>query len=268
MGKSMLIDTSICVGCKGCQTACKEWWNLPATPTKQSGSYENPADLTPTTWTRVRFNEYESGGKLRWLFLAYGCLHCAQAACVDVCPTAALKHTADGLVTLDRERCNGCGYCTQACPFDVPRLETLNALTGEAKATKCSFCPDRVENGLTPACVKTCPSAAIQFGDRAELVTKAKARVEQLKARGYSDARVYGETELGGLGRMYVLTAQASAYGLPDKPEYPALANVWQNALQPFGYLAAGLTAVGLAVNWFATRRAQLHTVEPVQEEK
>lgn len=266
MPKAMLIDTSVCVGCKGCQTACKEWWNLPAASTKQTGKYENPGDLAFNTYTRVRFNEYESGGKMRWLFLNWGCLHCTQAACVDVCPTHALKRNGDGLVTLNRDQCNGCGYCTQVCPFNIPRMETTNLLTGEAKASKCSFCDDRVANGMAPACAKACPTAAIQFGDRTAMLASAKARVGVLKERGYAEARVYGENELGGLGRMYVLTAPAPAFGLPETPEYPGLLNVWQNWTQPFGYATTALTAIALGINWFFTRRNRLNHVEPVKE--
>ena len=261
---TMLVDTSKCTACRGCQVACKQWWDLPASKTTQTGSYENPRDLEPNTLTRITFHEYESGGKLQWLFLAWGCVHCAQAACVDVCPTYALKQNDQGFVSFERDLCNGCGYCTQVCPFNVPRLETINALTGEAKASKCTFCQDRVTNGLQPACVKTCTTGALQWSERDALLTKAKARVDWLKGRGYAQAQLYGENELGGLGRLFVLTAPPAAYGLPEKPEYPVLANVWQNLLQPFGYVAAGLTAVGLVVNWFATRRAQLANVETI----
>ncbi len=267
MTKAMLIDTSICIGCKGCQVACKEWWNLAPTKTTQVGTYENPLDLNADTWTRIRFSEYEAGGKVRWLFMKWGCMQCANAACVDVCPTAALKKNALGFVSLERDLCNGCGYCSQACPFNIPRLETINALTGEAKATKCTFCQDRITNDLIPACVKTCPAAALGFSDRGKVLATAKTRVEDLKKLGYAEARVYGESELGGLGRVYVLTAPAAAYGLPEKPEYPVLANFWQNLLQPFGYVAVGATALGLGVNWVLTRRARLGDVETVEPE-
>lgn len=265
---TMLVDASKCTACRGCQVACKQWWDLPASKTAQTGSYENPKNLEPNTWTRITFHEYEAGGKLQWLFLAWGCVHCAQAACVDVCPTGALKQNAQGFVSLERELCNGCGYCTQACPFGVPQLDIINPLTGAAKATKCTFCQDRITNGLVPACVKTCTTGALAFGDRPAMLAQAQARVAWLKERGYTDARLYGENELGGLGRLFVLTAPPSAYGLPDKPEYPILATFWQNLVQPFGYLAAGLMAVGLTINWFTTRRAQLGNVETIAPEK
>ena len=181
-----------------------------------------------------------------------------------MCPTGALKQNALGFVSFEREICNGCGYCAQACSFGVPRMETINALTGEAKASKCTFCQDRATNGMVPACVKTCPPGALSWSaDRPAMLAKAKARVDWLKNRGYPEARVYGENELGGLGRVYVLTAPAKAYGLPEAPQYPAEVNLWQNLLQPFGYAAAALTAAGLAVSWFFSRRAQLNNVEP-----
>ncbi len=263
---ALLVDTSKCTGCRGCQVACKQWWDLSASSTTQHGTYENPPDLQPNTWTRVKFSEYNAGGKLQWLFLNFGCLHCTQAACVDVCPTGALQHNEMGFVSFEREQCNGCGYCAQACPFGVPRLETMNSLTGEAKASKCTMCQDRVTQGMTPACVKTCPPGALQFGERTAMLNIARQRVDKLRARGNAQARIYGETELGGLGRFYVLAAPPSAYGLPETPSYPGLVNLWQSVIRPFGYVATGLTVLGLAANWIATRRARLASVEASQK--
>lgn len=256
---AMLIDTSKCMACRGCQVACKQWNDLKGwsySKTINRGGYENPPDLSPQTWTRIKFIEYEGGDRFQWLFLKEGCMHCTRAVCVDVCPTHALKYHPLGFVTFEKDLCNGCGYCTQFCPFHIPRLEVENRLTGQAKASKCTFCQDRVTNGLIPACVKTCPAGALSWGDRAEMIAKAKARVEALKnGRGFPNANLYGERELGGLGRLYILTERPSAYGLPEKPQYPALATVWQDFVQPLGEIAIGATAVGLLINFLIARR-------------
>jgi len=268
MGRmAMLVDTSKCTACRGCQVACKQWWDLPETDTHQVGTYENPPDLSPHTWTRITFHEHEADGRFQWLFLKQGCFHCGQAACVDVCPTAALKTGAGGAVTLERDRCNGCGYCAEFCPFGIPRLETRNRFTGEAKATKCNFCQDRINDGLAPACVKTCPSGALDWGEWTSLLASAKARVLALKARGYPEANLYGETQLGGLGRLYVLTTSPAAYGLPEDPVYPASAAVRQKGVQPFGYAAVAATLAGLVTSWLIRRRQGSGQAPPSEKE-
>ncbi len=252
---AMLIDESICMGCRGCQVACKQWNDLPGEETVQQGSYENPPDLSPTTWTRVKFTELIQGDSLQWLFLTLGCFHCGDPACVEVCPTGALKQDPLlGIVTLERELCNGCGYCTQFCPFGIPRLDT-DLLSGEGKASKCNFCQDRVTNGLSPACVKTCPAGAFKFGERDELLVKAHARVEQLKQAGFPDANLYGENEMGGLGRLYVLKERPSVYGLPENPQYPVMANLWQDVVQPLGTVAFVAAALAMLGFYFVARR-------------
>lgn len=253
--KAMLIDVTRCIGCRACQVACKSWNDLPGEETTNLGSYENPPDFSYVTWTRVTFKEVERGGKLAWLFRKHQCLHCTDAACVRVCPTGALFKHELGFTALDVDKCNGCGYCTYFCPFNIPRLEVTNILTGEAKVAKCLFCADRVTNGDKPACAKACPSRAIEYGDWGELVSMGKERVEKLKTNGCPDAYLYGERELGGLHQMYVLAQRSSAYGLPEEPRYPALLNVWQGFIQPLGGFAVGATALGLVINFLIARR-------------
>jgi formate dehydrogenase iron-sulfur subunit len=260
----MLVDTTLCTGCRGCQVACKQWWDLPGEPTANRGSYENPGDLSPTTWTRVRFVEAEVAGRLEWFQLAWGCLHCTQAPCVDVCPTTALEHNALGFVSLESARCNGCGYCALACPFDVPRVER-DALTGRGTATKCNLCQDRVTQGLVPACAKACPTGAIRFGDREAMVALGARRVASLREHGYPAASLYGPGVLGGLGRMLILALPAGTYGIPARPAYPVAVRLWQHAVQPLGRVAllASLLAAALnaLVGW-RLRRARRGTPE------
>jgi len=249
------------MACRGCQVACKQWnERLGYVPgvreTRNVGTYENPLKLDPQTWTRIKFIEYDDGERSQWLFLKEGCMHCTNAACVDVCPTGALKYGPYGIITFERELCNGCGYCSQFCPFHVPQLEVINRLTGEAKSSKCVFCQDRTTNGLKPACVKTCPAGALDWGDREAMIAKAEARVEVLKSeRGFPKANVYGKTQLGGLGRIYVLTAPPEAYGLPADPKYPAISMLWQKIVQPVGQAVFGATILGLVAAFFVARR-------------
>jgi len=256
----MYIDTSKCQACRGCQVACKQWNDLEGyvpgvRETHNIGSYENPLSLDPQTWTRITFIEYDDPDRFQWLFLKEGCMHCGQAACVDVCPTGALKYGPHGIITFERDLCNGCGYCSQFCPFGVPQLEVASALSGEAKSSKCVFCQDRTTNGMKPACVKTCPAGALDWGDRDQMVAKADARVQELKTeRGFPKANVYGKTQLGGLGRIYVLTAPPEAYGLPKDPKYPAM-TVLKDILQPLGQVAFGATIVGALAAFFIARR-------------
>jgi formate dehydrogenase iron-sulfur subunit len=161
-------------------------------------------------------------------------------------------------VVFDQEWCIGCGYCAEACPFDVPRLGH-----GEEKASaiKCRFCIDRVQNGLQPACAKACPTGAIEFGERNALIAQAKDRVDLLKARGFTDARLYGEKELGGLHQMYVLTEKASVFGLPESPKV-ATRNVVGSWLS--GLVAAGVVAA--LPFWLLFKRKEALAAEEVSE--
>ena len=260
---AMLIDTAVCTGCRGCQVACKQWWDLPGEDTENHGSYENPRDLSPTTWTRVTFHEMEGNGRLQWYQLAWGCMHCTKAPCVDVCPTNALKSHPLGAVTLEGDLCNGCGYCSTACPFNIPRLER-NVLTGKGKAAKCNFCQDRITNGLIPGCAKTCPPGAIRFGVRDEMLKVGRSRVGALREKGFAEANLYGEDLLGGTGRMYVLAMSPDKYNLPVRPTYPATVTLWQQVVRPFGKLGIAATVLGLAVNFVATRRLRAKQKEEV----
>ncbi len=157
-------------------------------------------------------------------------------------------------MVLDQSRCNGCGYCSQFCPFQIPQLEIMNAFTGAAKSHKCTFCADRVGQGYETSCAAACPFGAITFGDREKLIAQGKARVKALQARGSSDALLYGEKELGGLHVLYVLEQKPRYYGLPENPQYPVIPRVL-DVVKGLGYVALGATAVGLGINWVIARR-------------
>jgi len=254
--KAILFDASRCTACRGCQVACKQWndnqgWDY--SHTRNVGSYENPPDLSPETWTRISFLEYERAGNLEWLFLKRGCFHCTQAACVEVCPTGALKRDPTiGHVTIQPELCNGCGYCSQFCPFHIPRLNS-NVLTGAGKSFKCHLCQDRVGNGQKPACVQTCTADALSYGDFDQMVALGEARAKAVGTR-YPAANLYGATILGGLGRLYVLLEEPEVYGLPRNPTF-TVAKAWQEIVQPVAEISFGVGLLGAAVAFIIARR-------------
>ena len=238
MSSAMLIDLSKCIGCRGCQVACKAWNDLPGEVTLCLGCYDNPPDLSPSTWNRIAFYEKErDDGQVAWMFRPIRCLHCTEASCVEVCPTGAAAHRGE-FVVFDQKWCIGCGYCETACPFDVPRL---GEGAEKGSATKCWFCADRVSDGLKPACAAACPTGAIEFGDRNALIAKANDRVGLLKGQGLSDAILYGDKLLGGLGQMYLLQEKPSFYGLPEAPRVATRTAVgsWVSGLVTAGIVAA-----------------------------
>jgi formate dehydrogenase beta subunit len=236
--KVKLYDATKCTACRGCQLACKQWNALPAKQTYNRGSYQNPPDLQSNTWMLIRFQEISNGnGGVKWIFRKDSCMHCTDAACVKVCPSGALFYTKYGTVGLDAEKCIGCKECISSCPFEVPRYdEEID------KIAKCDMCFSRVGNALIPACVKACPTGALQFGDKDEMLKIAYERVEELGGT----ANVYGDKFVGGTHMIYVLPEKPTVYDrLPEKPAVPLTVIAWKDWFKPLSLLAAGGVIVG-----------------------
>ena len=222
--KAILIDTSKCIACKGCQIACKQWNLLDAgTPEFFVGTdgYQNPTDLSDHTYNLIEFRLTKKENDdpdwyPEWLFRKKQCMHCTEAACLLSCPQETIKRADNGFVYIDRSDCIGCGTCVAVCPFGIPKLSEEPASDGFKKSYKCWGCQDRIEKGVEPACVKTCPPDAAVYGDRSDMVALAQARQSELVANGKAEASVYGIDELGGLHYIYVLLKEPSFYELPD----------------------------------------------------
>jgi len=244
MANAIYYDASKCTACKACQINCKQWNRLPAPleQTEWTSSYESPSSNSGSTWLRVLFQDVEmDNGQVGWAFGRDACQHCTDAACVGVCPSGAYYHTESGAVAFDEDKCIRCQFCAPACPFSIPKFDDNDGLS-----RKCWMCQDRTENGIGPACVTTCPTGALQFGERTEMVAKAKDRVADIKSIR-PDAIVYGDKELDGLQVIQVLPYGAAAHGMPENPASNIL-NTTERFLRPltiFGVL--GVSAVAIA---------------------
>ncbi|KEI43845.1 4Fe-4S dicluster domain-containing protein [Saccharopolyspora rectivirgula] len=257
-------DTSICIGCKACEVACKQWNLLPEDGLDFTGmSYDNTKDLGATTWRHVAFVEQrgtpeELGmpamgppdeAQTRWLMSSDVCKHCTHAACLDVCPTGALFRTEHGTVVVQDDVCNGCGYCVPACPYGV-----IDVRPDTGGAAKCTLCNDRLGAGLEPACAQACPTKSIQFGPLDELRLRAQQRVDELHEQGFTSARLYGhdpQDGVGGDGAFFLLLDEPEVYGLPPDPVVTTrdLPSMWRCAA------AAAGTAAALVIGSFLGRR-------------
>src|SRR5579872_4956355 len=247
MATGFFTDTTLCIGCKACEVACKQWNELPSDGFTFTGtSYDNTSELSGTTWRHVAFVEqmqlHESGLADRWLMMSDVCKHCTHAGCLEACPTGAIIRTEFDSVFIQPDICNGCGYCVVSCPFGVVdliekvdpngtryNLATLNEARREAEETavqgrggvagKCTLCYDRQTLGVVPACAKACPTESIQFGEIDELRAHASERVERLRQRGV-DATLYGADDVGGgvgaLNAFFLLTDRPETYNLPS----------------------------------------------------
>jgi formate dehydrogenase iron-sulfur subunit len=237
---AFLTDSTVCIGCKACEVACKEWNDVPADGMIWSGlSYDNTQSLGASTWRHVMFLEQpqaagpqlaETADPFRWVFLSDVCKHCGKAGCLEACPTGAIMRTDIGSVLVQKDVCNGCGYCVVTCPFGV-----IDRRQTDGRAFKCTFCYDRQKAGLIPACAKACPTQSIQFGELNDLQQRARDRVQELQERGYHDARLYDpqETSVQGVHAFFLILGEPENYNLPPAPEVPTtyLKSAWTSAL-------------------------------------
>jgi formate dehydrogenase iron-sulfur subunit len=242
-------DTTLCIGCKACQVACHQWNDLPSgngptrsLPVLSGNSYDNTVSFSDVNWRHVKFIEKPLPGpeRVAWLMMSDVCKHCVNAPCLEVCPTAAILRTEFDTVFINEPACNGCRDCVSACPFGVIHMHATRGV-----AQKCTFCYDRLQNGLTPACAQACPTNSIQFGKIDDLKRNAQRRVEQLKALDVKDVSLYGADDkvLGGLNSFYLLLDKPETYGLPSNPKLPSRGVVQSSFWAIF---TAILTALGM----------------------
>jgi formate dehydrogenase iron-sulfur subunit len=246
--KGFFTDTTVCIGCKACEVACKEWNQLPDDGFLFTGmSYDNTVALGASTWRHVAFIERSvpiggrKGGDFSWLMMSDVCKHCRSAACLEVCPTGAIVRTEFGSVYVQPDVCNGCGYCVVACPFGV-----IDRRPDDGRAWKCTLCYDRLRDGMEPACAKACPTDSIVFGNIDELLETADERVRVLHEQGTTEAYLYGagaDSQPGtdGLNAFFLLLDRPEVYNLPPDPVTPT-------KKAPETWRAVGAAAVALAV--------------------
>jgi formate dehydrogenase iron-sulfur subunit len=252
MANGFFTDTTVCIGCKACEVACKQWNPQPEDGYHFSGkTYDNTMALGASTWRHVSFIERpapignaDTGG-LAWLMASDVCKHCARAGCLENCPTGAIIRTEFGSVYVQPDVCNGCGYCVSGCPFGV-----IDRNHDDGRAWKCTLCYDRQKDGMQPACAKACPTASIQFGEIDELRHRARARVEHLHEMGVKEAYLYGadaesQPGTGGLNAFFLLVDKPEVYNLPPDPEVPT--HKGQKSWISAGLAAIGVTALALA---------------------
>ena len=250
--KGFFTDTTLCIGCKACEVACKQWNQLPDDGFLFTGmSYDNTVALGASTWRHVAFIERpvalstQDAGAFSWLFSSDVCKHCARAGCLESCPTGAIIRTEFDSVYVQPDICNGCGYCVVNCPFGV-----IDRREDDGRAWKCTFCYDRLRDDMEPACAKACPTDSIKFGDLEELRETATARVSQLQEKGMSEAYLYGADAASqpgteGLNAFFLLVDKPEAYNLPPDPIVPT--KTVKESWTSFAWAALGMAVVAVA---------------------
>ena len=268
MEVAKLIDVSICIGCKACQVACNEWNDLRGEVQENVGVYDNPRDLSPDSWTLMRFTEHvDENDKFEWLIRKDGCMHCEDPGCLKACPSpGAIVKYSNGIVDFIHDKCIGCGYCILGCPFDIPRMSPTKHVV-----SKCTLCSDRVSVGQGPACAKACPTQAIVFGTKDDMIAHAEERIVDLNERGYEHAALYNPEGVGGTHVMYVLPIgdKPELYsGLPADPHISDVVQGWKGPTKTIGMAAIGLAAVGAVLHSIFTKPNRVTEHDQVEAEE
>jgi formate dehydrogenase iron-sulfur subunit len=262
MGKGMLIDLTKCVGCRGCQVACKQWNNLPAEETSVGTEFTNPQTRSAYTWTLVEFKTFDIEGKTVSTFTKTQCLHCEHPACESVCIAKAIEKTELGPVVVDYDKCIGCRYCQVACPVNVPKYQYDKVFP---KMQKCTMCYDRVSNGMQPACAATCPNGAIKFGDREELLKVARQRIAAGHGK-YVD-HIYGEKELGGTSVLYISGVPLTETALKTNVTEEAVPNFTWKAMKQIPFLLGAVGVASLGLLAYSNRRTAVEAETAAKKE-
>ncbi|PIS35953.1 MAG: hypothetical protein CO150_04255 [Nitrospirae bacterium CG_4_9_14_3_um_filter_53_35] len=249
MPKGVLIDLTRCTGCRGCQAACKEWNERKARRTTLSGNFTNPSRLNSDCYTHIRFHEQEMDGVPVWSFVKNQCLHCKKPACASACPVGALAKTEAGPVIYHFDRCIGCRYCMLACPFEIPKYEWESAFPW---VQKCSFCSERIRDGLVPACIKTCPTETMLYGEYDDIVKEAKARIR--RNPGKYVPHIYGLEEAGGTSWIYISGVPFDKIGFNTHVGSAVLPAITWKSLAKIPFSVTALVALLGAIAWIRNR--------------
>jgi len=249
MAKSVLVDLTRCIGCRGCQVACKEWNERDARKTTFNGNFTNPVKLSSDCYTNITFIETDQNGDVAWNFIKNQCMHCREPACASACPVGALTKTAAGPVSYDFDKCIGCRYCMVACPFNIPKYEWDST---SPAVQKCTFCSERISDGMIPACIKTCPTGTMYYDEYDKIVAEAKMRLAK-EPKKYVN-HIYGLNEAGGTNWIYISDKPFDEMGFKKGIPNESLPNYTWSVLSSIPEKVVGIVVLLSAIVYFRGR--------------
>jgi len=263
--KAYLYDNTKCIGCRGCQVACKQWNDLPAEKTEFFGGpgYQNPPKLSSSTYTLVKYHEVEKNNELKdWAFFKEQCRHCIEPSCVSACLVKALEKLPNGPVIYHDKLCMGCRYCMIACPYNIPKFEYHKAIP---LIKKCDLCYDRLAEGEMPACIKACPTGAIQFGWRDELIEIARKRIYKNPDKYIN--HINGEHEVGGTCVLSIANVPLDKFGIKTDMGTTPIPNYAKPFLSAVPIVIVGGAALCSGLYWISKRRNEIASTNLEQNE-